>query len=349
MRSLAKGGVTHVVFVGKGPRPALETDDLQVVDWSIIQDTVDSVVVVPSDLVFDPALLDAHAMDHVPLERIASSEVPALLTSPDRFTPEPSVRDTASGKGYAIRVTDAEAAKAASRCLMLSLQKDADGIISRNLNRKISTFISQRLAPLPIRPNHVTAVVFLVGIAAGPLAFLGTHLGFALGGFCYWFSAVLDGCDGEISRLKYQGSPLGAWLDTVVDDLVCLSYISGMYYGLHRNADHPHWSYLGLVAVVFFVLSLLPRYYVMARRGSGDYQKLAKAIRPDEATGIQRIVLKARDIVFRTDFLPFAGMVTAMIGYPEVFAVPFAIGAIPTAFDSLNTLFKTGKETAPTS
>lgn len=347
MRSLAKGGITHVVFAGNGSKPLQATDDLQIVEWPAIQDSADNVIVVSSDLVFDPALLDARAVsDHLPLSRISPAEVPTLIASPEQFIPDASKRESNNGIGFAIRVTDEDSAKVATRCLMLSLQKDADGIISRTLNRKISTFISKRLAPFPIRPNHVTAIVFLIGIAAGPFAFLGTHLGFALGGFCYWFSAVLDGCDGEISRLKYQGSALGAWLDTVVDDLVCLSYISGMYYGLHRNANHPHWSYLGMAAVVFFVLSLLPRYYVMARRGSGDYQKLAKAIRPDEVTGVKRIILHARDIVFRTDFLPFAGMVTAVIGYPQVFAAPFAIGAVITAFDSVNTLFKTRKETA---
>ena len=338
--TLAKAGFTRAVFLGNGPRPTSPRNPLEIVDADTFLKDVDTAVAVPSDLVFDPALLaeGQPLSPELPLRRLTVDEAVALVRNPRLFDGPVSFGNAGGGKGFALRVTDKATAKAATRCLMLSLHKDADGIISRHLNRKISTFISKRIAATAIKPNHVTAVVFLIGAAAGPLAYLGTHLGFALGGFCYWFSAVLDGCDGEISRLKYQGSALGAWLDTVVDDLVCLSYVTGMYFGLDRLVSHPYWSYLGFVAIGFFLLTIFPRYYIMARRGSGDYQKLAKAIRKEEVTGFQKIVLHLRDIVFRTDFLPFAGMVTAVIGLPEVFAVPFAAGAVASAVDTFHTL-----------
>ena len=52
------------------------------------------------------------------------------------------------------------------------------------------------------------------------------------------------------------------------------------------------------------------------------------------------LLLALRDIVFRTDFLPFAGMVTAVVGRPEIFALPFAFGTLASAVDSLMTLAK---------
>ena len=117
-----------------------------------------------------------------------------------------------SGAGYQV-LSSATDRVAAEDLLMGSLVKDADGIISRNINRKISCFISRRLAGTSIHPNQVTAIVGLIGFAAFPFAMQGTWQGFALGGLCYYVSAILDGVDGELSRLKHLGSPLGAWLE----------------------------------------------------------------------------------------------------------------------------------------
>lgn len=232
----------------------------------------------------------------------------------------------------------------AETILLRSLVKDADGVISRNVNRKISLAISRRLSRTRVRPNHVTAVVFLVGAASGPLAlFLGGYAGVALGALCYYASAILDGCDGEISRLKYQGSPLGAWLDTVVDDAVCLSYILGLYPRLALDAGGAFWWWAGGAGVLFYLLTVLPRYWVMARRlGSGDYQKLAAKRRPapGELTRLGRIAQGVRDVIFRTDFLPFYAFATAAVGFAPAFALPFAIGAVASAVDTAMTVWK---------
>lgn len=336
--TLNKAKVTHVVFIGNREALTPSRNPLLVIEKDELPEDADAVWMMPSDLVIDAALLaDGAALpEDAPVRRIAPDEIPASDEAAKDALEALGRGRATSGKNYAIRVTDETSAKAAEDALMHSLVKDADGLISRYLNRKISTFISRRIARFSITPNQVTAVVFTIGVLSGPFAFLGTPLGFALGGFCYWFSAVLDGCDGEISRLKYLGSPLGAWLDTVVDDLVCLSYITGMYISLARAADHPYWAWTGIAAVSLFLLTVLPRYYVMATRsGSGDYQKLAKETRDEKPGALSKFLLGLRDFVFRTDFLPFAGMVTAVLGVPKVFAAPFAVGALASAVDSI--------------
>jgi len=220
--------------------------------------------------------------------------------------------------------------------LLASLVKPTDGVISRNLNRKISMFFSRRLARRDVSPNHVTLVVFLLGIASGPLAYRGTYEGFVVGGFCYWFSAVLDGTDGELARLKYLGSALGAWLDTITDDVVCLSYVVGVYLALARDVDQPHYKWFGIVGTTFFLATVLPRYYLMAREsGSGDYQKMAADVRPEDRGLLSRIALTLRDVVFRTDFLPFYAFMTAIFGVVPAFALPFAVGAVASSVDTL--------------
>jgi phosphatidylglycerophosphate synthase len=351
-RSLQATGIKNVAFTGPSELPQGADEFFKTISMEELRLTGENFIAVPSDLVFDPDLLsDPDSIPKsYPIRYFNTKEWDKTRELPTQWPEEWNNNSTAQGRGYAIRVIDRKSTLLAEQALLLSLGKSADGIISKNLNRKISTAISRRLAPYPIKPNHITAIVFLIGIASGPLAWLGTYAGFALGAFCYWFSAVLDGCDGEISRLKYQGSPLGAWLDTIVDDLVCFSYITGMYIALSRNAHHQYWFWCGSIAIIFYLTSLLPRYYVMAfSSGSGDYQKLAKEQRPAETGRLSKISLAVRDVIFRTDFLPFYAMITAFIGCVPAFALPFAIGTIAAAIDSLMSLFKFRKNIAQTS
>jgi phosphatidylglycerophosphate synthase len=339
--ALERAGVTHVAFTGGAARPQSTRSALQVIRPDAPPESVSEFYLLPADLVFDPRLLapSADLAETLPIKRLPIAGWREAASNPDQALLSLGTGAADAGQGVAIRVTDGQAARAAEQSLVRLLHKPTDGLISRHLNRKISTFISRRLARFDITPNQITVGVFLVGVMAGPFAFQGTWAGFAIGGLCYWLSAVLDGCDGEIARLKYRSSPLGAWLDTVVDDIACLSYITGLYIGLSRGAGGALWLYIGAAAVLFFLLTVLPRYYIMAKRsGSGDYQKLAKATRPGEKSGISRLLLKLRDVVFRTDFLPFSGMVTAVVGYPEVFAVPFALGAVASSVDTIWTL-----------
>ena len=53
-----------------------------------------------------------------------------------------------------------------------------------------------------------------------------------LGAFLSLAASVLDGCDGEIARLKYQESALGCWIETFGD----YSYYIAIFIGLTVGA-----------------------------------------------------------------------------------------------------------------
>ncbi len=224
---------------------------------------------------------------------------------------------------------------AAETVLLQSLVKPADGIVSRSINRKISLSLSRYLARSRVHPNMVTAVVLLIGLASGPFAALGTGTGFLVGGLLYYLAAILDGCDGELSRLQFLGSDLGAWFDTVTDDLTALSFLAGLYVGLYRAHQSWWWLLLGGVAVAGNLVAVLLRYRVMVAIGKGDHQKLPQPAPPDTTTWQGRVEAFLRGTVFRTDFLPFAAFVVCLVGLPEVFAAPYPFGALAAAWDSL--------------
>ncbi len=80
---------------------------------------------------------------------------------------------------------------------------------------------------------------------------------FALGG--YWnclcgallgvWTSILDGCDGEVARLKLQVSDFGCWLDTICDYLYYFVTFAGITIGLVRSKGEP--SLAGWCVAVF--------------------------------------------------------------------------------------------------
>ncbi len=106
--------------------------------------------------------------------------------------------------------------KNAEKILLNNLIKSTDGILSRKVNRKISLFITKKIAGYPVTPNQISFIVFLFGILTAFVIGLGHRIS---GGILIQIFSIADGIDGEISRLKFQGSVKGAFLDQLFDRL----------------------------------------------------------------------------------------------------------------------------------
>ena len=106
-----------------------------------------------------------------------------------------------------------------ARLLMLRrLIKPTDGPISRWLNRPISLRISSILAAVRrVQPNHLSLLSFFIAVVGGLLLLPAKVLTDVTAAVLVQLSSILDGCDGEIARLRYQTSTFGAWLDRVLD------------------------------------------------------------------------------------------------------------------------------------
>lgn len=119
---------------------------------------------------------------------------------------------------------------------LAEIRSQTDGWIARTLNKPVSFAITRRLLKTTITPNQITAVnVFLALVAASCVAW-GEYGLRCVGALLIQFHSVLDGCDGEVARLKGSTSKFGAWFDTLADDfsnnlffaaLVCGLWLSG--------------------------------------------------------------------------------------------------------------------------
>ncbi len=130
--------------------------------------------------------------------------------------------------------TPEDLARASAR-LRRSLTKRTDGPISRYLNRPLSTRLSMALAHLPLHPDVLSMIAFLVGLA-GAWA-LATGSGIA-GGVLVHLASLLDGVDGEIARLRVRARPGGALLDGFLDRLADAAIVAGIaVWALAEGAD----------------------------------------------------------------------------------------------------------------
>ena len=118
-----------------------------------------------------------------------------------------------------IDIDDEKSLKKAEDALISQLRnKPNDGPVSRYLNRPLSIRISKLLVRFPITPNVISALSFLLSLfAAGLFAFGKNYVSLLIGGLITQLASVIDGCDGEIARLKFMRSKYGGWFDAVLD------------------------------------------------------------------------------------------------------------------------------------
>ncbi len=102
------------------------------------------------------------------------------------------------------------------------LVKDVDGYIAR-FDRRLSIPLSRWMLKAPITPNHITLASLLLGLVGAAALAFGSYAGQVAGALLLWFCAILDGCDGEVARLKLLCSPSGAAFDLSADHIAHLA------------------------------------------------------------------------------------------------------------------------------
>jgi phosphatidylglycerophosphate synthase len=170
-----------------------------------------------------------------------ASRCPAIANTIDDvlawLTITHSVEKEAVAESNWQRILTSNERLAAERKLDSWLFKPTDGIFART-NRRISIPISRRIIPFPITPNMVSLFTLGVSFAAGVFLALGGYWNMLTGAVLSWFSSVLDGCDGEVARLKLQESAFGCWLETICDNLYYLFIFGGLTIGLVKESGN---------------------------------------------------------------------------------------------------------------
>lgn len=148
-----------------------------------------------------------------------------------------------------IDVDNESALQKAKQSLIRQLFKPTDGPISRYVNRLLSTKISAYLAQYDVSPNLITLASFAIAVLAGIFFFFGGYQNILIGGIMAQLSSILDGCDGEIARLKFRSSDFGKWLDRVLDRYADGLIILGMTHALWLSTKNEYVWLIGFLAL----------------------------------------------------------------------------------------------------
>ena len=77
-----------------------------------------------------------------------------------------------------------------------------------------------------------------------------------IGGVLAQFASIIDGCDGEVARLKYQKSNFGGWFDAVLDRYADAFLLIGLTWHLLATEMNSWVLFIGFMAIIgSFMLS----------------------------------------------------------------------------------------------
>ena len=140
--------------------------------------------------------------------------------------------------------------------------KPTDRFVLKWIKLRLSARITPRLAKIDrVRPWMCTVFSAGIGFLAGVVYGLGAGWGAAILGAV---SQVMDGVDGQLSRLTGRSSALGAFLDSVLDRYADGGMMIGSAVFAVRFDDAiPVWAVLGVGTLAFIGANLVS--YASAR------------------------------------------------------------------------------------
>jgi phosphatidylglycerophosphate synthase len=209
------------------------------------------------------------------------------------------------------------------------LVKPTDGIFA-TMNRRLSVPISRQIIRFPITPNMVSLFTLGVSFIAGAFYAFGGYWNMLVGAILSVSASILDGCDGEVARLKLQESDFGCWLETVCDYLYYLSIFAGMAVGLFRSSGQRSYLVWGgllfLGAVASFLTIGLQRHQLTSGRPE-QYLGIWQTQADTRPANPLLYVGRNFEFVIRRCFLPYALLFFALLNLTRVAFILSAIGA----------------------
>jgi len=183
----------------------------------------------------------------VVLAAAARSTRPGLLVELTRAFDKPPQPLALDGRFPLVSADDVATAET---FLMRSLIKQNEGFMSRHFERTISLAVTRRLASTSVTPNMMTLTSVAIGLAGAPFFLSGAPALQLTGALLFLAHSVLDGCDGELARLKFQQSRRGAILDFWGDNAVHVAVFVCMAVGWALRAGTAWPLALGAAAAL---------------------------------------------------------------------------------------------------
>jgi len=117
--------------------------------------------------------------------------------------------------------------------------------------------------PTNLTPNQITTLALIVGIIGGIIISFNTHFYLIIAAILLIIYDILDCSDGQLARLKRNGTSVGRILDGVADYFVTIAVYLGIGFGFASNSDNPllYWALLALAGASNIIHAIALDYY----------------------------------------------------------------------------------------
>jgi phosphatidylglycerophosphate synthase len=137
-------------------------------------------------------------------------------------------------------------------------------------DQRLARWLVRPLARTPLRPNHITTLSLVLGLAAGLLFARGEARAAGWGAALFMLARFVDHADGELARLTGRTSRIGYYSDSVAGALSSVALFTGIGVG-YAGGPLGGWApALGLAASAAALAGLGFGLAADARRGSDD-------------------------------------------------------------------------------
>ncbi len=272
-------------------------------------------------------------------ERIGRALPPVVIATTDAEWVQaidadrhPAARYRVIGPGSilspALSVQRQEDLPAAELALRRAMFKPTDGVLAR-FNRRMSLPLSILLVRTPITANQISLGILSLGFGAAWLFSRGTYTACLLGALMSLAASILDGCDGEVARLKYQESAFGCWLETVGDYTYYFAIFIGITVGAVRSTGRPIFYDLGFAAVGGAIVTAFLLLLLRQRMTAAQPERFGAASKANfvaDGPGWARFLAWLSVCATRA-VMPYGILMLAIVGLTPAVIVFAAIGA----------------------
>jgi len=274
---------------------------------------------------------------------LAVERLRAELGPDTMVVPADGVWVQASRPDRAVRVTDAASRRRAEDQVYGEARRSVVGVVDRALNHRVSTWLTRAVfSHLPIAPALITLLAGFLGLYGALMVAGGSWNNAVLGFAILQGSMLLDGCAGELSRIRLHHSALAAWLDTMVGDFVNVVLILAVGSALWHRGGTVLDMKIALVSAALTVFYVIVTYRELIRQREGDVMKLrwwfayGQSLRAVSGAGSSQI--KAVMLMGRRDVIVLLGLVLAYFDQLPIVALYMLIVALVRAVGALGQL-----------
>jgi CDP-alcohol phosphatidyltransferase len=129
--------------------------------------------------------------------------------------------------------------------------------------RPVAFLLVKSIYRTNITPDHLTLGAIILGLTGGFFYALGLQQTSVIGAIFYILFVIFDCSDGQLARLKKNGTKIGRLLDGIADYIVVTAIYVGLAIGYTQKAGHPSvlLLILALSGASITIQSLLVDYY----------------------------------------------------------------------------------------